>query len=227
MPGSLTLKKSDRGMERPASFTHVDAVTNADTIARISCSEALNRRERPVALFTAALLFTHGGFDRDPVVEFDARFPASSSELRPFYMQLTDGGAFFRGMRVCPPPGRQNSVDWNRRLYCIDETRKDECFAFLRGILFSCPKTHLFGSTFSYELAVPDPTAKSFALLTVTVFGVLTNKHAAFLAGNPPAAPTVRVIDAADARLQIPSAVRSAELFTGFNGEDPLTMRDD
>jgi len=214
-------------MKRPDTFTEVAPIIGADAIQPISCSEALRRREKPLILFTPALLFTHGRFDRDPVVEFDARFPAKSRDLRPFCMDLKGNDIFFRGLGTMPSPGKVTPVNWDKRVYCIDATRKEECFSFLGGIAFSCPKTQFFASTFYYELPVPDPTAKTLEFLNVTVFGVMTNKGAAFLSGRFDKPPIVRMLDAQAAQVQIPGAVRSAEILGGFTGEDPLTMRDE
>lgn len=214
-------------MKRSDSFTDAVPIIGADAIQSMSCADALRRREKPVVLFTPALLFTHCNFDRDPVVEFDARFPAASRDLRPFCIDLRGDDVFFRGLGVMPPPGRTTPINWDKRLYCIDASRKEECFAFLGGIAFSCPKTQFFASTFYYDLPVPDPTAKLFEFLTVTVFGVLTNTGAVFLAGAHNKPPAVRALDMNAARIQIPGAVRSAEILGGFTGEDPLTMRDD
>lgn len=214
-------------MSRPDSFTDVPTVSGADAIQSVSCADVLRQREKPVVLFTPALLFTHGNFDRDPVVEFDARFPAPSRDLRPFCIDLRRDDVFFRGLGVMPPPGRITPVNWDKRVYCIDATRKEECFAFLGGIAFSCPKRQFFGSTFYYDLLVPDPTAAQLTFLTVTVFGVLSNSGAVFLAGRHNKPPIVRTLDAAAAREQIPVAVRSAEILSGFTGEDPLNMRDE
>jgi hypothetical protein len=214
-------------MKRPDSFTDAVPIIGADAIQSMSCADALRRREKPVVLFTPALLFTHAGFDRDPVVEFDARFPAASRDLRPFCIDLKNNDAFFRGLGVMPPPGRILPVNWDKRVYCIDASRKEECFAFLGGIAFSCPKTQFFASTFYYDLPVPDPTARLLEFLTVTVFGVLTNKGAVFLAGNHYKPPFVRSLDLNAARIQLPGAVRSAEILSGFTGDDPLTMRDE
>jgi hypothetical protein len=74
---------------------------------------------------------------------------------------------------------------------------------------------------------VPDPTAKTIEFLNVTVFGVMTNKGAAFLSGRFDKPPIVRMLDTKAAQVQIPSAIRSAEILGGFTGEDPLTMRDE
>ena len=112
-------------MKRPDTFTEVEAITSADAIQAISCSEALRRREKPLVLFTPALLFTHAGFDRDPVVEFDARFPAESRDLRPFCIDLKGDDVFFRGLGVMPSPGRVTPVNWDKRIYGIDADRKE------------------------------------------------------------------------------------------------------
>jgi hypothetical protein len=214
-------------MKRPDSFTDAVPIIGADAIQSMSCADALRRRENPVVLFTPALLFTHASFDRDPVVEFDARFPAESRDLRPFCIDLKSADSFFSGLGVMPPPGRVTPVNWDKRLYCIDARRKDECFAFLGGIAFSCPKTQFYASTFYYDLPVPDPTAKLLEFLNVTVFGVLTTKGAVFLSGDYNKPPFVRALDLNAARIHIPGAVRSAEILSGFTGEDPLNMRDE
>lgn len=214
-------------MKRPDSFTEVAPVIGADAIRRISCADVLRRRENPVVLFTPALLFTHGGFDRDPVIEFDARYPAESADLRPFCIDLKGTDVFFRGLGVMPSPGRVTPINWDQRVYCIDARRKEECFGFLGGIAFSCPRTHYFASTFYYELTVPDPTAKGRDFLTVTVFGVMTNQGAIFMQDRPGKAPIAQRLDSASPLTLLPRVVKNAAFLSGFTGEDPLTMRDD
>ena len=214
-------------MTRPDSFTDAVPIIGADAIQSMSCADALRRRENPVMLFTPALLFTRAGFDRDPVVEFDARFPAESRDLRPFCIDLKGDDAFFRGLGVMPPPGRITPVNWDKRLYGIDASRKEDCLSFLGGIAFSCPKTQFYASTFYYDLQVPDPTAKLLDFLTVTVFGVMTNKGAIFLADNNNKQPVVRSLDLDAARIQLPGVVSAAEILSGLTGEDPLNMRDE
>ena len=210
---------------RPDSFTEVAAVTNADSIAALSCADVLRQRKNQVVLFTAAPLFTHGGFDRDPVVEFDARFPATSKELRPFCVDLRENRRFFEGLGVVPAPGTTRPVNWDQRLYAIDETRAEECFSFLNGISYSDPKRELFGSAIMHTIDIADPTSLKNDRLLVTVFSAVTNKFVAYLKPRPTACPVLRV------RAQRPGLLTT--LFTGqtpisgFDGNDGLLMRDE
>lgn len=168
--------------EQPAKIFETAAViTAADEIAPLSCADVLQSRNRTLALFTPALLITHGGFDRDPVIEFDARFPAAADQ-RPFCVDLRrESEFFFSGLGTAQIPGRPRAVNWDKRLYAIDVERKDICFEFIGGIAFSDPKRGFFAHTFSYDLQVVDPTARNYTTLTVTVFGVLANTFVAML----------------------------------------------
>jgi hypothetical protein len=177
-------------------------------------------------LFTPALLFTHGGFDRDPIIEFDARFPAETEDLRPFCIDLTrDTEFFFRGFGTMPAPGKQRSVNWDKRVYGISETRKEECFEFLGGIAFSNPKLAIFSNTFSHLVSVPDPTSRSGQVIDITVFGVMSNAWVVYAATRFQKPAIVRVVSM-KAPAAIPKAIREAGLLGGFTGEDPLIMRD-
>ncbi|WP_353208492.1 hypothetical protein [Sphingorhabdus sp.] len=213
-------------MRRPDSFREIEAVTGADAVPTLSIFDALKRRESPVALFTPALLFTQSEFDKDPVVEFDARFPADSADLRPFCVALSKPHEFFfHGMGTCPAPGKRRAVNWDKMLYCIDQTRAEECFAFLGGIAFSNPKTGVFAQTFSQEVNVVDPTSFGNATLSVTVFGVMTNIYTVFMSDKS-VTPTVRKINLS-MQHKIPRAILLAGMRSGFTGDDPITMRDE
>lgn len=213
-------------MARPSTFTQIDAVTNADTIASLSCADALNQRENPLVLFTAALLFTHGRFDRDPVVEFDARFPAESRDLRPFSVDLArDHERFFAGFGVMPAPGRSRPVNWDKRIYAIDRRRQEECFEFLGGIAYSDPKTHWFANSFLHKVIVPDPTSKTGQVLEVHVVGVMSNRFVIYVDEQIKGPAVVRQIDAS--KLQsLPRNIYRAGAMSGFNGTDPLDIRE-
>jgi len=214
-------------MERPAVFRQVENITGADPVAALSCSEALRRRGNSLLLFTPALLFTHGGFDRDPVIEFDARIPAESRDLRPFCIDvLKDHEFFFKGLGSRPAPGRQQTTNWDKRLYCIHESRKEECFGFLGGIAFSDPKRGLFAQSFSHDILIRDPTSRFNETLSVTVFGVRTNTRIFFMQTSARGLGAVRTVDTT-LGLNAPAAIVAASRVSGFTGEDPLTMRDD
>lgn len=213
-------------MAAPKIFTDVGAVTNADDIVALSCGDALRQSGRDLVLFTPALLVTHGGFDRDPVIEFDARFPAPSADQRPFSVDLKkEHENFFTGLGAHALPGRTRPVNWDKRLYAIDATRAEECFAFLGGIAFSDPKTAYFASVFSYDLAVPDPTARVVACLQVKVFGVISNTAVHMLRPalqGPPKAKTIVLASAASAL----NFLSSQQFLSPFTGTDPLEARD-
>jgi hypothetical protein len=213
-------------MKRPDTFREVSAITNADGIATMSCADALRQRDRPVALFTPAVLFTHGRFDRDPVIEFDARFPAADRDLRPFCVDLTkDHEFFFAGLGTCPAPGTARPVNWDKRLYAIDQTRAEECFAFLSGIAYSCQTQNLYGAAFAYGLDISDPTSKKNDRLVLTAIGVMTNQTVIFLEPRLDGCPALKKYPLKNG--QLPAILRGQAIFTNFDGEDPLKMRDE
>jgi hypothetical protein len=213
-------------MARPDTFREVDVISGADAVPTISFADALASRDDPVVLFTPALLFTHGGFDRDPVIEFDARFPAESSDLRPFCVDLTrDHEFFFRGFGSLPAPGHQRIVNWDKRVYGIPNSRKEECFSFLGGIAFSNPKTGVFANTFSNVVPVLDPTSRTGQFVDITVFGVMSNVAVVYVERRLRGPGIVRSVSM-KAYNAIPKAIREAGLLGGFTGEDPLIMRD-
>lgn len=209
---------------RPRFVDEAPVITGADSVRAVSCSDALRQRGRPIKLFTAALLITHGGFDRDPVVEFDARVPADSSDLRPFSIQLVkDSEAFFVGLGATLLPGRKTTVNWDKRLYGIDQDRAEACFSFLGGIAFSNPKTGLFAHTFSHEVVVRDPTSLQGETLTVTVFGITTNFAVCFISDNVLGPARVQCVPLASKTM--PPAVRDFITASGFTGDNPIDMR--
>jgi hypothetical protein len=213
-------------MDRPASFTQVEHISAADDIARRSCADVLGERERPLVFFTPALLVTHGGFDRDPVIEFDSRFPAPSSDQRPFCVDLQrEHEVFFSGLGLAHLPGRTKPVNWDKRLYCIDAERAEDCFAFIGGIAFSDPKTGFFASVFSYDMVIQDPTSTRFQTLSVKVFGIAASDFVAFLETRLVGPPKARRIKMPNASASI-GFLRQRNIVTNLTDEDPLQMRD-
>lgn len=212
-------------MKRPDTFEELIPITGADEIPRLSCSEALRNSGRKLKLFTPALLITHGGFDRDPVIEFDVRLPDEDKDQRPFAVDLTRGDEkFFSGLGITQLPGSRQSVNWDKRLYAIDERRAEICFAFIGGIAFSNPKIGLFANVMSYDLNIEDPTSRTGERLDVKIFGVMANKFTAFLQDNPFGAPIARSIGVTGTAL--PINLPRTNLFGHRPGEDPLSMRD-
>lgn len=213
-------------MQRPDSFKQADNIRDAEPILRRSLSDVISARKKPLALFTPALLITHGGFDRDPALEFNARFPAESPELKPFYTELQrDDEFFFHGLGGVALPGYAKPVFWDKRLYCIDASRAEECFAFIGGIAFSNPKTGLFASVFSYDTSIPDPTSRAQQWLQVKIFGVVSNSFVVFLEERGTKPPRARRIDMASASASV-GFLRQKGLLSSFTEDDPLKMRD-
>lgn len=177
----------------PPDPIKIDTVKNGILPHRLSVSDVLRANDKEFVLFTPALLFTHGGFDRDPVVEF-ASYYSEVSSVRPACIDLQkDQEFFFRGLGVRPAPKTKTLVNWDKRLYAIPGKAAADCFSFLAGINWTQPATGFFAHAFSYTVDMLDPTAHQPTLLSVTVFGVAANEFVAFLdAGKTP--PTVRFI---------------------------------
>jgi len=212
-------------MDRPASFKQVEVITGADDILRRSFADIIGQRENPVVLFTPALLIAHAGFDRDPVIEFDARYPVESKDSRPFYTELQrEHEFFFSGLGSVPAAGTR-PVNWDKRLYCIDQARAEECFAFIGGIAFSNPKTGMFASVFSYDMRIPDPTSTRNQTLVVKIFGVATNTFISMFEARGSKPPYARKLPMASAAASL-GFLRQHSILTSFTGEDPLHMRD-
>jgi hypothetical protein len=218
-------------MERPSTFREAVVVTNADAIRQLSCSEALRQRNPNLKLFTPALLLTHGGFDRDPVQEFVARFEVPKDK-QPFVVQLRrDNDCFFESLGTKPIGDPRFPVDWDRRLYAIDDDYADECFGFLGGIAWSNPRTGMFASTMSYDMEIVDPTqpynfdSSRLDFLTVKIFGVMANRFVAYMHHRPGQCPIARRIPF-DGKV-LPASIPKTNFLGVAPQEDPLLMRED
>jgi hypothetical protein len=214
-------------MSTPGSFRELAAITNADKIVTRSCTDVLRSFDKKISLFTPALLLTHGGFDRDPVTEFDARFPAESEDSRPFCvdLKLDTNEFFFAGLGIHTLPGYPIPVNWDKRLYGIDKAREEECFAFLSGIAFSDPKTGFFASVFSYDMAIPDPTSWFNEALSVKIFGVISNKFITMLEARLKGPAGVRQIPVPSAGAAL-GFLQQNGILSPFTENDPLDLRD-
>lgn len=212
-------------MERPDTFKEVDAVSGEIEIPRLCVSDALRGMKQEVRLFTPALLVTHGRFDRDPVQEFDVRFPAERPDERPFVIDLTkDNERFFTGLGIRRISGHRRLVNWDKRLYAIVESRAEDCFNFLGGIAFSLPSENYYASVLSYDLQIKDPTAKVPTALTVKIFGVFANTFVAYVADTF-VAPQV-VTNSGATGYNISSFLPNNNLLFMPFDDDPMKMRD-
>lgn len=176
-------------------YIQVDPVIDGVMPKRLSIADVLQTPDKPFSLFTPALLFTHGKFDRDPVVEF-ASYYSEVSSVRPFYIDLQrEHEFFFQGLGVCPAPGTaEPRVNWDKRLFAIPAAAADDCFAFIGGIGWADPGTGFFGRTFSYTAEIPDPTDGFGAVIPVRIFGVVAQDFVSFI-DTACSAPTVRLIN--------------------------------
>lgn len=212
-------------MKRPDTFTEVESLSNDVEVPRLCVSDALRGMQHEVRLFTPALLVTHGGFDRDPVREFDARFPAERADERPFVIDLQrDDEFFFRGLGVVGLSCHKRPPNWDKRLYAIVSSRADECFEFLNGIAFSDPKRGYYASVMSYDLKIKDPTTKIQTVLDVKIFGVLANSFIAYIADSFDTPRAVKV--PVGAGFNISNFVPTDGLLVNPFDDDPLKMRD-
>lgn len=152
---------------------------HAGGVKNLEFADALSGRQS-VSLFSPAILITHGGFDRDPVKEYNAFAPADSIDQEPFCIDLRfRDHVFFAGLGRSRATPHMPAINWDQRLYGIDKTRSEECFAFIRGIAFKQQNGRLFQS-FSHELVLRDPTSgEENRWFAVTVFGVFTFCYAA------------------------------------------------
>jgi hypothetical protein len=211
-------------MERPNSFQEVEQIIGADSIRPLSCSEALRNRGVKYYLFTPALLLTHGGFDRDPVVEFDARYNLPDAH-RPFCVQLRrDHERFFAGLGMKALPGQSREVNWDQRIYAIEEEYAGDCFEFIGGIAYSDPKNNMFAEIMSYDVMVPDPTSHAGEFLTIKVFGVMANTFIAYMQERPGTCPIARRVPFSGGAL--PANMPRTNLLGVAPKEDPLKMRE-
>lgn len=208
-------------MDRPSTFREAEVIRNPEATPTISVSDALGSAKRELVLFTPALLVTHGRFDRDPVQEFDSRYP---SKDRPFCVDLKrDHEFFFRGLGICAPTPKHRKVNWDKRLYVIAKDRADECFAFLSGVAFSEPNSAYYGNTLSYDLLIKDPTSKITKALEVKIFGVLANDFIAYIENTFDCPRAVKIPIGPNFKLT--EHVNSSSLLVSPVSEDPLNMR--
>lgn len=162
------------------NYIKVDPVKDGILPHRVGIADVLSNSGTDFSLFTAALLFTHGGFDRDPVVEF-ASYYSEVSLVRPVCLDLQhEHEFFFRGLGSRPAPRTAAVVNWDKRIYGIAGDAAADCFSFLGGIGWSNPKTGFFGRTFSYVAEIPDPTS-DLEMLSVRLFGVVGNNFVVFI----------------------------------------------
>jgi len=171
----------------------IDAVKDGILPVRCGIQEALRARNGDFCFFSAAALFTLGGFDRDPVVEFGSYYSEVSKQL-PFFVELSPrGGSFFSGLGVQPAPRAKTKdvVNWDKRLYIVPKESSEDCFSFIGGIAWLEPKTGFSYYCFPQEIFVPDPSAAFGTVIPVCAFGVVGPNFVVFFDNSTPV-PSVR-----------------------------------
>lgn len=150
-------------------------------------------------LFTHGLLFTHGGWDRDPIIDYLMEW---GPEHVPVVIDLPKRVIF--GMECKDERGRHRS-DWCYKLLAVRHEGWDELFDWM-SLIGAIDRDHNYvARLLAQEIPVPDVLAlektialpKSCPMVDVAVFGVDSNKHAAFVepAKAPPIdKPKVRVV---------------------------------
>lgn len=209
-------------------FEKVDEIVDADNLPQRTVVDVLRAFDGAVSLFSPALLLTHGGFDRDPVLEFAMRFPADQKDSAPFSVDLKADTpeVFFTKLGLSKLPGTKQLVNWDKRIYGIAASRAEECFSFLNGIAFSDLSRGFFASSFSYNLSIADPTCPAgTGRLDVKIFAVVSNLFVSILdntAGDPPVARTIP-LDSSAAALQL---MQEKNILTNFTGVNPWAAGD-
>jgi hypothetical protein len=171
----------------------IDTVKDGILPQRLSVSDVLRNSDKDFLLFTPALLMTHGGFDRDPVVEFASYYSEFSSARTACIDLCNDHEFFFRGLGIRFAPNTNKPINWDKRLYAVPKSAAEDCFAFLAGICWANSATGFFAYSVPHTIEILDPTAASAVALTVHAFGVAANNFVAYL--DPKTSPaSVRVI---------------------------------
>lgn len=138
---------------------------------------------RDYEFFTTGVIHAVTIFDRDPVMEFNKLHPAANDEL-PVIIDYAE--PFFRGLGVCLLSG--SPVNFDRRLYAIPRHRWETLRNTICGIAMLHHPSQFYARLNFYELTMVDPFALKRAAVvsklptvTITVFGVSSNKSFAYL----------------------------------------------
>lgn len=143
---------------------------------------------RGAELFTTALI-VKAGFDRDPIIECSKALNSS------FQFTVIDcESPLFQGLGQGLLLGQ--SVNWDHRLYAAPRDDWDSVRDMLSGISWVDRMRKTYARTLFHELTIVDPTTlyasgellAALPLLTITVFGVASNKRLTYIspASDPP-----------------------------------------
>lgn len=150
-------------------------------------------------LFSHGLLFTHGGWDRDPLSDYLAEW---NPEFAPFVIDLPS--RVFSGM-TCKDERGHRRAEWCYKLLAIRHEGWEGLFAFMSLVGAVQRDSGYLAKLLAQVVLVPDVLKlerKAFSLdvcpqTEVVVFGIDSNKRAVYIepAKNPPLdKPRVRMV---------------------------------
>lgn len=157
---------------------------------KFSQAESLSTLANEYKLFTHGLLFTHGGWDRDPISDWLVEW---QPEYAPVVIDLPS--RFLLGME-CRDERRRLRSEWCYKLLAIRQEGWDELFAFLSLVGAINRDAGYAARLLAQEVPIPDVVALErkavlptvCPLVSVVVFGVDSNKRAVYVepAKSPP-----------------------------------------
>ena len=186
-------QKFDR-VGKPLGIEENDAGKPESEQLETQKTHTLQDLQKDYEFFTTGVIHAVTPFDRDPVTEFLRHNPDAAAPMIIDYAE-----PFFQGLGVCFVG--KHPVDMDRRLYMITREYWAALRDFISGIAMTDPKNDYHGRINFYEM----PLVDSFALkkmtvvdtlpeVTITVFGVSSNKNFGYLmARQYPAKPLLAV----------------------------------
>lgn len=161
----------------------VDAPEEAKT-SQARSHHTLLDMSKEFEFFTTGVIHATTIFDRDPIAEFNNRFPADSNDDLP--MAIDYANPFFKGLGVGLISGMPVNLD--HRLYAIRRHRWEAIRNCICGIAMMHRSTAFYAKLAFYEMEIVDPFAlKKMTVVTkvpsvpITVFAVSSNKSFSYL----------------------------------------------
>lgn len=140
-------------------------------------------------LFTHGLLFTHGGWDRDPISDYLVEW---GPEFAPLVIDMPS--RVIHGMECKDERGRQRA-DWCYKLLAVRHEGWDELFAFMSTVGAIHRDSGYLAKLLAQVVPVPDILAISrltsisaCPMVDVVIFGIDGNRRAVYVepARSPP-----------------------------------------
>ena len=147
-------------------------------------AESLSVIAAEYKLFTHGLLFTHGGWDRDPINDYLLEY---NPEFAPLVIDLPERP--FSGM-VCKDENGNRRSEWCYKLLAIKNEGWDELFAFMSLVGAIQRDAGYLARLLAQVLPIPDVLVLTrqpgllqvqCPLVEVTIFGIDSNKRAVYM----------------------------------------------